>query len=114
MNCQCKIKLLSIIFGIFAGFVDTIIDWLIFYTPLSFMDIAIFNIPSHAIYMRISMLILFIIFGLIASNILKSKQKLKKELKRQQTHLVYLRKILNQIDSEDNFEEKDRNKIVNE
>ena len=64
---EYKIIILSIIAGSTFWLVDTILDNVFFY-KMPFIDLLIFNIPGHEIYMRVFTAVCFIIFGLLISR----------------------------------------------
>ena len=68
MKSDKKVFLVSVLLGLLGGLIDTILDYAFFYKGESILDLLFFDIPSHAIYFRSSILFLFIIFGLIAGN----------------------------------------------
>ena len=71
---QYKVIILAFIAGATFWLIDTIIGFFAFY-EMPFLDLLIFNIPSHEIYVRIIETALFVLFSLlIARYITRSKE----------------------------------------
>ncbi len=87
MNTRNKVILLSVFFGLLVWAIDATVDYYVFYEG-SFIDLFILNVPQHEVYIRLVILITFIVFGLILSKTIsrlhianKQNQKLVNELK---------------------------------
>lgn len=71
---EYKVIIFSIIAGLAVWVIDAILDTLIFY-HLPFYSLLISDIPSHEIYIRVLIIITFIIYGLLISRyITKAKE----------------------------------------
>jgi PAS domain S-box-containing protein len=71
---EYKVIILSIIAGVAVWVFDAIMDTLIFY-HLPFYSLLIADIPSHEVYIRVVILISFIIYGFIISGyVIKAKE----------------------------------------
>jgi PAS domain S-box-containing protein len=69
-----KVIILALIASAAFWLIDTILDTFFFY-QMPFLDLLIFNVPSHEIYIRITKTILFILFSiLIYRYITKAKE----------------------------------------
>src|SRR6056297_2682416 len=66
LNKFYKPILLSLLFGLIIWFGDALIDFLYYYEG-AFLDLLIFNIPAHELYVRTFIIITFLIFGTIIS-----------------------------------------------
>jgi PAS domain S-box-containing protein len=62
-----KVIILAIIPGLAFWLADTIMDNLIFY-KMPFLDLLIFNVPSHEIYIRVFAGLCFVLFSLVISR----------------------------------------------
>ena len=99
MTCKSKVIILSIVFGILSGLIDSVVDCLFFYAPVEWHKIAFFDVPMHEIYLRTVMLLLFIIFGLILARILDTKERLKRELQHSKRNLDHLRSLTAKLEA---------------
>lgn len=70
MKINKRILSLSLILGLLIGLFDTVLDYLFFYQNGSFLNLLIFDVPEHEIYIRSVIFFCFITFGLIAGNII--------------------------------------------
>jgi PAS domain S-box-containing protein len=74
IKAEYKIIILSIILGLFAGIIDSLVGYFIF-SKGPFWDLLIFEVPLQELYVRSVLLIIFILFGLAISKLLfKRKQ----------------------------------------
>jgi hypothetical protein len=64
-----------------VGLVDTILDYKYFYKTKSFWDLLFFEIPEHEIYIRLTILLCFIIVGIIAGNSISLLQEALRDVK---------------------------------
>ncbi len=81
MNTKQKIVAVSLGFGLFFWVIDSFIA---FSTPLykgGFFELLITNVPIASIYLRVTVLGFFIIFGVIMANILTKSKKTAEELR---------------------------------
>jgi two-component system, OmpR family, clock-associated histidine kinase SasA len=75
LQTQYKVVLVSVILGIFVGFIDASIDYFFFNSGhQTFGALLFFDVGAFGIYLRFSALLVFVIFGLFAANII-AKQK---------------------------------------
>jgi len=73
-----SVLIISILLGLFAGIIDALLDYFLFYPGQGFWALLILHPPSHEIYIRSVILLIFISFGLILqNNILKMKTQMK-------------------------------------
>ena len=78
MKTRHRIVLTAIGFGIFVWLFDALLDYLIFYTG-SFWVLAITDVPAIELYNRLFVCGTSLAFGLIASTILKRRERALKE-----------------------------------
>ncbi len=76
MTVQNRIMLLSVGLGFFAWMIDAILDYAIFYES-SFLDLLLFNIPNHELYIRSLIFGCFTLFGIIVSRIITKQKKIE-------------------------------------
>ena len=69
MKLKTKIVAVSTLLGLFAGTLDTIVDYLFFYKDESFLNLMIFDVPDPEKYTRFGILFTFIIFGIVVGEI---------------------------------------------
>ncbi len=79
MKIEYKVIALSIIIGLFAWVIDAVIDYLYFYKE-SFQGVLIPEIPSFEYYLRLTWVVFFLIFGIIASRIIAKRKQTEEEL----------------------------------
>lgn len=90
VSCRQNLKRQKTIFVIFVllgclfWLVDSWLDYAIFYGPqLGFLELLILDVPSHEVWVRLSSLVLFTLFGLVASlltsRIMSRDQRLKED-----------------------------------
>jgi len=87
LNPKYKILIISVCFGLLSWLIDTIIDYLFFHEG-TFLGAMIYDVPTHHIFMRFLVIILFFIFGLIISNYLARLKKTEKALEKQTQELA--------------------------
>ena len=80
MKTEHKVLLISIIFGLFLGFVDTVFDYFLFYQGQSFLGLLVTEVPQHEIYIRFLILVCFVVFGFICAKIISRQKKAEEEL----------------------------------
>jgi len=81
MRIKYKIIATSICFGLIVWVLDAVLDSLIFYER-TFLELLIFNIPRHELYMRAVMLVCFLFFGIIISIVIGKRKKAEEELEK--------------------------------
>ena len=89
MKIKRKVILLSIIFGFAVWTIDAILDCFIFFEGTFFESFAT-DATSHEIYIRSTILAIFIVFGIIISRILENQERIKEKLKGSEERLKIL------------------------
>ena len=74
MKTKFKFVALACVFGFGMWIIDGVVDYLYFH-EMPFWDLLIFKMPPHEIYMRLLMMVNYIIFGLIVSKIYSKRKK---------------------------------------
>ncbi len=74
MKTENKIIGLSIILALVVWGMDSFLDYVIFYDG-TFRDLLIYDIPAHELYIRSTILIFFLVFGIIISRVLTKKKQ---------------------------------------
>ena len=73
-----SVLITSILLGLLAGIIDALLDYFLFYPGRNFWALLILDPPSHEVYVRSLILIIFIVFGLFLQNIiLKMKTQMR-------------------------------------
>lgn len=85
MKTEHSILLASIIFGLLAGVIDSIIDFLFFYKGQSFWELLVGDVPQQEIYTRFLILVNFALFGFICGKIVARLKKAEED----KTKLIY-------------------------
>ena len=75
MKLKTKVIAVSVLLGLFAGTIDTIVDYIFFYKDEIFFDLMIFDVPDSEIYIRSAILLTFIIFGFAVGQIISRLEK---------------------------------------
>lgn len=83
----------SILAGLLVWIVDALFDYFIFYEG-SLLDLLIFDVPTHELYIRSVILFFFFIFGLICSWIVGRLEDSKAKLQEKSEQLAILNKEL--------------------
>ena len=81
MRLNKKALLVSVLLGLLVGTVDTILDYIYFYKGENFLELLIFNVPKHEIYIRSVIFFCFIVFGVIAGNTISQLQEALQNVK---------------------------------
>ena len=79
---------MAIGFGLLFWFIDSLLDYLVFHTRDSFMGSFILDLSSHQIYARLSVVVIFIIFGTVVAIILGQQELAQTFLRKNQQRLV--------------------------
>lgn len=87
MRTENTILIASIILGLLAGLVDTIIDFLFFYPGRSFWGLLFSDVPQQEIYTRFLIFVSFVIFGFICGKIVARLKKTQDEKNQLIDHL---------------------------
>lgn len=82
-----KIIGISVYFALFSWLIDGIIDSMLFKRG-TFLESLIYDVPNHEFYMRISVVVLFLFFGLIVSKIFNKLKQTEERLKKQTQELT--------------------------
>jgi PAS domain S-box-containing protein len=80
MKDEHKVIALSIAAGLFAGIIDTLVDYFIFREG-PFWDLLILDVPGHELYVRTFLLLSFMLFGYITSKFLSKRKRAEEALK---------------------------------
>jgi hypothetical protein len=80
MKIEHKVIYLSIIFGLLVWITDAVLDYFLFYEG-TLLGLLFYDIPSHEIYMRTLIIILFLAFGVLVSRILVKLKQTENYLK---------------------------------
>lgn len=91
MKTDNKIVLASFGAGVFLWFADAWLDYFIFYEG-GFVELLITDIPRHELYIRLVILVCFIVFGVICARLINDQQKTAKELA---SALAFQQQLLN-------------------
>lgn len=87
MKLGYKILIISVFFGLIAWCIDGVIDHF-FFKETALEGSLFLNLPIHHVFMRVSVLALFIIFGLVIGHILTRLKKTEGILKQQAEELA--------------------------
>ena len=71
--------LIAFLLGILVAVIDTIFDYYFFYEG-TFVELLITNVPSHEIYIRLTIVFIFTIFGFFVSRTYGKLDKLNLHL----------------------------------
>lgn len=85
MKTHYKIIGLSIVFGLLFWLIDTVLDFLIYYKG-TFMNLLILDVPPHEVYIRLSVLFLFIIFGILMSATTAKRMRLEQAVQKEREY----------------------------
>lgn len=80
MRYEIKIIILAVIFGLFIGFVDSFIDYALFYDR-SFWDVVVLDVPVTEVYSRFVLLVIFTVFGVFSARILGKRRQTEQILR---------------------------------
>lgn len=78
MKTENKIIITSIALGPVVWIADALVDYAIFYEG-TFTGILITDVPSHELYMRLLIMVVFVMFGLASSRCLAERRKAEQE-----------------------------------
>ena len=81
MKLKNKVFVVSVLLGLFAGTIDTIVDYLFFYKNEVFFDLMVFDVPEPELYTRFLILLTFIIFGFAVGHIISRLEKALYDIK---------------------------------
>lgn len=97
MKPKYEIISLSVLAGIGYWIADAVFDFFFFYEE-PFLDLLIFDVPAHEIYLRSVGLGLFFTFGIILSKIIIKHQRAENKLKKSEEELYLLSSMVKQSD----------------
>ena len=80
MKTENRIIVASTLLGLLVWVIDALLDHYIFYEG-TFLDLLIFDIPNHEIYIRFVILFTFVIFGIIISKIIIIRKQIEETLR---------------------------------
>ncbi len=81
MKLKTKVIGISVLLGLFAGTIDTIVDYVFFFKDEVFFNLMIFDVPGSEIYTRFLILVTFTIFGFTVGHIISRLEKALSEIK---------------------------------
>ena len=81
MKFDKRILSVAVLLGFLGGLIDTILDYIFFYKGESLLDLLIFDVPDHEIYIRSVILFSFIIFGLITGGVISRLEEALQNVK---------------------------------
>ena len=89
MKREYKIIIHAILFGLLVWFIEAGVDYFIF-AKGSFLGLLIFDLPQREVYMRLTILLLFLVFGIIVSKVLARRREIQSELEESEEKLKLL------------------------
>ncbi|WP_407282294.1 PAS domain-containing sensor histidine kinase [Methanolobus sp. WCC1] len=92
MNTSRKIILASLVFGLFFWLFDSSVDYLFYYNG-TFENLLINKVPGHEIYIRSTVFLLFLIFGIVLADSVSKINTANHELKERVKELDCLYEI---------------------
>ena len=87
MKTETKVIALSIFIGLIVWIIDSVLDYFIFYEG-TFLDLLLFDVPNHEIYIRLVVLIIFAIFGIIISKIIIKRKQVEEALRLERDNFI--------------------------
>jgi hypothetical protein len=76
-----RVLFTSVLLGFLVGLVDTVLDYKYFYKSKGFLNLLIFDVPEHEIYIRFTILLCFVVIGIIAGNSISLLQDALQDVK---------------------------------
>lgn len=89
MKREYKIIILAILFGLLAWVIEAAVDYLLF-AKGSFFGLLIFDLSERQVYIRLTVLLLFLAFGIIVSKVLARRKEIQNELEESEEKLKLL------------------------
>ncbi|UCF94840.1 MAG: PAS domain S-box protein, partial [Desulfobacterales bacterium] len=80
MKTAHKIILFAAFFGLCVWVIDSVLDYLFFYKG-SFFDLLILDAPAHEIYFRLLIVVSYILFGIIISQLFVRRKRAEEALR---------------------------------
>ncbi len=93
MRIECKIIALSVIYGLCVCLIDAFLDREFFYKG-TLWELLIVNVPAHELYVRASILGLFVAFGVLTSRCMGKRKKVEEALEKSRQ---FLQTVINGI-----------------
>ncbi len=92
MKTEKKIIIFSILLGLFAAVIDSIIDYLAFYEK-PFWDLMIFDVSAFEVYIRSILLATFTIYGIVISKIIAKRKRTEEALQERGDQLIEAQRV---------------------
>ena len=92
MRDEYKVVLLSVVFGVTVWITDAFVDSFFFHKK-RFWDDLLFDIPPHALYLRLILFISFMVFAAVISRYITKQKLIQKELKTRERQLLDSQKV---------------------
>jgi PAS domain S-box-containing protein len=70
-----KIITVAMALGAMAWIIDTIFDYYFFYKPIGFIDLLFMHVPSHEIFIRSILFLMFVLFGLVIYRLMSKAEQ---------------------------------------
>ena len=87
VKTETNVIALSIFIGLIVWIIDAVLDYFIFYEG-TFLDLLIFDVPNHEIYIRSVILFSFAIFGMIISKIMIKREQTGEALRLERDNFI--------------------------
>ena len=75
-----RIILVSILFGLLFWVVDAVLGCYFFSTG-TFLDLLLFDVPAHELYIRSVVLVCFLLFGALISGVVSNRGQVERALR---------------------------------
>ncbi len=106
MKTEYKVFAVSVMSGLLFWIFDAVLDHLFFFRG-TMLELLITDVSSHEIYIRLSVIAFFLIFGTIISRVITKRKQAEKKIEHLNLVLRAIRKV-NQLITK----EKDRGKLI--
>ena len=87
MKTETRVIALSIFLGLIVWIIDSVLDYFIFYEG-TFLDLLIFDVPNHEIYIRFVVLFIFAMFGMIISKVIAKRKQAEEALRLERDNFI--------------------------
>ena len=87
MKIEIRVIAISIFLGLLIWITDAVIDYFIFYEG-TFLDLLIFDVPNHEMYIRFVVLFSFAIFGMIISKVMIKRKQAEEALRLERDNFI--------------------------
>lgn len=81
-----KLIVLSLLSGLFVGFLDNVVDYLFFYDK-PFAELLVEDVPRFEVYFRTVVLLIFVAFGIVTARVVSNRERTAEELHRSREQL---------------------------